>query len=67
MTRGIPFAGLPDVAKVRLTDGPILNLNLPAPGQLTKARPSVAKTIGDSDIAEPKAVVLPKRQAGLGA
>ena len=61
------FEGLPDVAKVRLTDGPILNLNLPAPGQLAKARPSVAKTIGEGEIAEPKAVALPKRQADLGA
>lgn len=61
------FAGLPDVVKVRISDGPILNLNLPAPGQVEQARPSVAKTIGDAQIAEPAAVVLPKRQADLGA
>ena len=61
------FAGSPDVAQVRISDGPVLNLNLPAPGQIEKARPSVAKTVGDAQIAEPGAVVLPKRQADLGA
>ncbi|WP_397422327.1 parallel beta-helix domain-containing protein [Phenylobacterium sp.] len=61
------FAGSPDVAQVRISDGPVLNLNLPGPGQIEKARPSVAKTVGDAQIAEPDAVVLPKRQADLGA
>ena len=61
------FAGLPDVAKVRLSDGPVLNLNLPAPGQLEKARPTVSKTVGEAQVAEPAAVVLPRRQADLGS
>jgi parallel beta-helix repeat protein len=61
------FAGSPDVAQVRISDGPVLNLNLPGPGQIEKARPSVAKTVGDAQIAEPDAVVLPKRQTDLGA
>lgn len=61
------FAGLPDVAQVRLSDGPVLNLNLPAPGQLEKARPTVSKTVGEAQVAEPAAVVLPRRQADLGS
>ena len=61
------FAGLPGVARVRLADGPVLNLNLPAPGDVAKARPTVTPTIGDADIAAPAAVVLPSRQADLGA
>ncbi|MBX3485623.1 parallel beta-helix domain-containing protein [Phenylobacterium sp.] len=61
------YPGIADTVKVRITDGPILNLNLPAPGELEKARPVVAKTIGDVQVAEPKAVVLPKPQADLGA
>ena len=60
------FAGMSDVVQVWITDGPILNLNLPAPGQIDQAKPSVAKTIGDARIAEPQAVVLPKRQSDLG-
>ena len=44
-----------------------LNLRLPAPGQVEKARPEVVKTFGDAQIAEPAAVVLPKAQADLGA
>ena len=60
------FAGMSNVVQVRITDGPILNLNLPAPGQIDQAKPSVAKTIGDARIAEPQAVVLPKRQSDLG-
>lgn len=62
------YPGLPDVAKVRITDGPILNLNLPKAGAVEQARPSVTPTIGaDAKFAEPKAVVLPKPQADLGA
>ncbi len=60
------FAGMSDVVQVWITDGPILNLNLPAPGQVDQAKPSVAKMIGDARIAEPQAVVLPKRQSDLG-
>ena len=60
------FAGFPDLAKVRLSDGPVLNLNLPAPGQVDMARPTVTKTVGDAVVTEPKPVVLPKRQAALG-
>ena len=54
-------------ARVRLADGPVLNLNLPAPGDVAKARPTVTPTVGDADIAAPAAVVLPSRQADLGA
>jgi parallel beta-helix repeat protein len=57
----------PEVAHVRITDGPVLNLNLPEPGAVDKARPTVTPTIGDTRFAEPKAVALPKRQADLGA
>ena len=59
------FDGSPELAKVMFSDGPVLNLNLPAPGQVEKANPSVAMTVGDVEIAEPIAVVLPKRQAAL--
>ena len=61
------FAGLPDVAKVRISDGPVLNLNLPAPGDVEKAKPTITPTVGDAQVAEPKAVALPKAQADLGA
>jgi parallel beta-helix repeat protein len=57
-----------ETAKVRLVDGPVMNLNLPAPGELEKAKPKVSPTIGgDLKLAEPAAVVLPKAQADLGA
>jgi len=59
--------GNSEVVRVRITDGPILNLQLPAPGALMQAKPVVAQTLGEAEIAEPKAVVLPKRQADLGA
>ena len=59
--------GNSEVVRVRITDGPVLNLQLPAPGALLQAKPVVVKTLGDAQIAEPKAVVLPKRQADLGA
>ncbi|TAJ68634.1 MAG: hypothetical protein EPO51_27555 [Phenylobacterium sp.] len=59
--------GNSDVVRVRITDGPILNLQLPAPGALMQAKPVLAQTLGDTPIAEPAAVVLPKRQADLGA
>ena len=56
-----------ETAKVRLVDGPVMNLNLPAPGQLEKAKPKVLPTVGDAAPPEPAAVVLPQRQAKLGA
>jgi parallel beta-helix repeat protein len=56
-----------EVARVRITDGPVLNLNLPAPGAIQQARPQVLPSIGDAQFAEPKAVTLPKAQADLGA
>ena len=55
-----------DPVRVRLTDGPILNLNLPAPGALMAAKPAVVDRLGDQVLAEPKPVVLPKPQADLG-
>jgi parallel beta-helix repeat protein len=59
--------GNSEVVRVRITDGPILNLQLPAPGALMQAKPVKVDTIGDAQIAEPKPVVLPKAQADLGA
>ncbi|WP_068876888.1 MULTISPECIES: parallel beta-helix domain-containing protein [unclassified Phenylobacterium] len=61
------FAGTSDPVRVRISDGPVLNLQLPAPGALMAAKPVKADTVGDAQIAEPAAVVLPKRQADLGA
>jgi parallel beta-helix repeat protein len=61
------YPGSPEVAHVRISDGPVLNLNLAAPGDLATARPEIKPTIGDAQLAEPKAVVLPKAQADLGA
>jgi nitrous oxidase accessory protein NosD len=51
--------------KVRLIDGPVMNLRLAGPGQLMTANPVVTPTFGDATPAEPAAVVLPKRQAAL--
>ena len=48
-----------------ISNGPILNLNLPAPGALMAAKPKVVETLGDEKIAEPKPVVLPAAQAKL--
>ena len=59
------FPGLTDVVKVRLSDGPVGNLRLAAPGAFDQANPQVTPTYGDAVIAEPKAVVLPKAQAAL--
>lgn len=55
-----------EAVKVWLKDGPVLNLNLPAPGALDKAAPSVKPAMGEAaPIAEPKPVVLPPAQAKL--
>lgn len=56
-----------DPVRVRLTDGPVLNLNLDAPGALLTAKPAVTDRLGDADLPQPKPVMLPKPQAGLGA
>ncbi|WP_293898409.1 parallel beta-helix domain-containing protein [Phenylobacterium sp.] len=61
------YPGSPEVAHVRLTDGPILNLHLTAPGALMTAKPTKTATEGDAKVVEPKPVVLPRRQADLGA
>jgi len=61
------FPGTSDPVRVVISNGPILNLNLPAPGALMAAKPKVVETLGDARIAEPAPVVLPKRQADLGA
>lgn len=50
--------GQPGPARVRLTDGPVLNLNLPGPGRVDAAAPTVAARVGDAVIAEPPAVTL---------
>lgn len=44
--------------RVNLADGPVLNLNLPGPGRMDAAAPTVAATISDATIAEPPAVSL---------
>jgi len=61
------FPGTTDPVRVVITDGPVLNLQLPAPGALMGAKPIKADRIEGAQIAEPKPVVLPKRQADLGA
>jgi parallel beta-helix repeat protein len=54
-----------DVVRVRLQDGPVLNLQLKGPGQLMTANPKVTPTSGDAAIPERKPVVLPREQAAL--
>ena len=65
------FPGTTEPVRVRLLDGPVLNLRLPGPGQVEKANPAVTATAVIPDptpeMTEPKAVVLPKAQADLGA
>lgn len=53
--------------KVMLSNGPVLNLNLPAAGAMDRARPSVTPTLGAETLPEPAAVVLPHAQAALGS
>ena len=54
-----------DAVRVRIEDGPVLNLRLAGPGQLMSADPTVTPTAGEATIAEPAAVILPTEQAGL--
>lgn len=56
-----------DPVRVRLADGPVLNLHLDAPGAMMSAKPAVTPTLGDAQLAEPKPVVLPKAQTDRGA
>lgn len=60
------YAGSDEVARVKITDGPVLNLHLAAPGQLKTAKPTKTAAEGDAQVVEPKPVELPKRQADLG-
>lgn len=53
--------------KVVATDGPVMNLNLPAAGAMDRARPEVTPTLGGEPPPEPAAVILPKAQAALGS
>lgn len=55
----------PEAVKVWLKDGPIVNLNLPAPGATDKAAPSLSPTLGEAGITEPTPVALPAAQAQL--
>jgi len=55
----------PEVVRVRLTDGPVVNLHFASPGAIMSAKPDVKPTVDDGAIAEPKPVVLPKTQSGL--
>ena len=50
--------GQPAPARVRLADGPVLNLNLPGPGRVDAAAPTVAARVGDAVIPEPAPVRL---------
>jgi parallel beta-helix repeat protein len=50
--------GQPGPARVRLADGPVLNLNLPGPGRVDAAAPTVAARVGDAVIPEPAPVRL---------
>ncbi|WP_411289354.1 parallel beta-helix domain-containing protein [Phenylobacterium sp.] len=61
------FPGTTEPVRLRLSDGPVANLRLPAPGAMDKANPEVTATYGDAVLPEPKAVVLPAAQAALGA
>ena len=58
-------ASAPEAARVRITDGPVLNLNLAKPGALLTARPEVKPSIEGGSWPEPAAVALPKGQAAL--
>lgn len=61
------YAGFDEPVRVRLADGPVLNLQLAGPGQLMTAKPTVTPTFGEAALPEPAPVVLPKAQADLGA
>ena len=50
---------------VVLTDGPVLNLNLPTPGDLAEATPAVTPAVAGAPVAEPTPVQLPAAQAAL--
>ena len=60
---GVPAADGPQA--LRLTDGPVLNLNLPAAGAMDQARPDVTPALTRGEIAEPAPVELPAAQAAL--
>lgn len=55
----------PESPRVKLVDGPVMNLHFASPGAVMTAKPEVKPTIGEGSFPEPKAVVLPKGQAGL--
>ena len=50
--------GRPADVRVNLADGPVLNLNLPGPGRVDAAAPTVSASVSDAAIAEPPAVSL---------
>ncbi len=54
-----------EAVRVRLSDGPVVNLNLPKPGAMMEANPKISPTLGDAAIEEPKPVVLPADQDKL--
>ncbi|WP_374576211.1 parallel beta-helix domain-containing protein [Phenylobacterium sp.] len=53
--------------QMMLSDGPVMNLNLPAPSEMERARPEVTPTLGSGPLPEPPAVSLPPAQAALGS
>ena len=69
MWDGVTHAPRPGVAQataaMALRDGPVVNLNLPAAGDMERARPKVTETYGQDSLPEPAAVVLPAAQAAL--
>ena len=60
-------ATAPEAVRLNIADGPVVNLNLPGPGQVMRANPKVTPSIGGEAIAEPKPVVLPKAQTARGS
>lgn len=54
-----------EAGRMALSDGPVLNLNLPSASEMDRANPSVTPTLGEASLPEPAAVVLPPAQAKL--
>ena len=69
MWDGVTKDPRPGVAAAQTTmalrDGPVMNLNLPAAGDMERARPKVTPNLGQDSLPEPGAVVLPAAQASL--
>jgi parallel beta-helix repeat protein len=55
-------ATAPETVRVRLVDGPVINLHFEKPGAILTAKPEVKPAIDDGAIPEPKPVSLPRGQ-----